>query len=70
MIRSVIKRDSVKVASELTRHADVAHAGSRAAKSLRLLRIEGVVRAVEITCACGEVTVVELDYEQAPEKAP
>lgn len=34
---------------------------------VRLLRAGGVVHAIEITCSCGEVALVELDYPPAPE---
>ncbi len=33
-------------------------------RGLRVLRDRGVVVAVELTCACGETTVVELDYPE------
>jgi hypothetical protein len=28
--------------------------------------VDGVVRAIELTCACGEVTVLELDFAGGP----
>lgn len=31
-------------------------------KAVRLLREDGRVRAIEFTCSCGEITVVELQY--------
>jgi len=34
------------------------------AKVASLLRVAGEVRAIEVTCSCGEKLVVELDYEQ------
>lgn len=37
----------------------------RCEKSVRPLEEGGVVRAIEITCSCGETTLVELQY---PEK--
>jgi len=36
-------------------------------KSVRLLELEQVVHAIEFTCSCGEVSVVELDYPETPE---
>jgi hypothetical protein len=36
---------------------------------VRLLRIEGAVQALEVTCSCGELTVVELDYQASKEGA-
>jgi hypothetical protein len=33
-------------------------------KSVELLRQGGVVHALQLTCSCGDTTVVELDYPQ------
>lgn len=35
------------------------------AKSAKLLEFEGQVRAIEFRCSCGDVTVLELDYDVA-----
>lgn len=37
-------------------------------KEARLVEIDGAVRAIEITCACGDTTVVELAFD-APKAA-
>ena len=34
--------------------------------SVRLLREGGVVHAIEVRCACGRPTVLQLDYERTP----
>ena len=39
------------------------------AQGVRLLRERGLVHAIEITCSCGEVALVELDYPPAPESS-
>jgi hypothetical protein len=39
----------------------------RCEKSVRPLKVERVVRALEVTCSCGEVTLVELDYDAPKE---
>lgn len=31
---------------------------------VRVHRADGRVHAIEITCSCGETTLVELDYEE------
>ena len=36
-------------------------------KSVRLLETEQVVHAIEFTCSCGEVSVVELEYPEPTE---
>jgi hypothetical protein len=72
-IRSIIKHHAVRV--------DVADAPAAPAlpknrapragqKHVELLRLEGKVQALEITCSCGEKTVVELEYadDKTPEK--
>ena len=66
---SVIKRTSVQLASAAPAPSSKIHApqGRPCAKSVRPLRVGGVVCALEITCSCGETIVVELDYPQAPE---
>ena len=33
---------------------------------VRLLREDGVVHAIEVRCACGRPTILQLDYEQTP----
>lgn len=50
--------------------ADGVARGARAhgRKDARLVEVDGVARAVEITCACGETTVVELVFD-APQPA-
>ena len=40
------------------------------AKAAILLRVDGEVRAIEVSCSCGEKMVVELDYEQMAAVAP
>ena len=35
-------------------------------KSVKLLEHEGVVHAIELVCSCGEVTVLELEYDDRP----
>jgi hypothetical protein len=48
-------------------HAPEVHSETR----LEVVRLEGVVQAIEVHCACGEVTVVELDTSTAtPNTSP
>lgn len=37
----------------------------RHAKRARLVEVDGVVRAIECTCSCGETTLIELEYPPA-----
>lgn len=36
-------------------------------KQVQVLEDEGVIRAIEIRCSCGETTVIELEY---PDRTP
>lgn len=69
-MQAIVKKQFVQVDAQ--EHAAAARGSSapRACKkSVRLLRIEGVVQALEVTCSCGELTVVELDYQASKEGA-
>ena len=62
----VIKRHNVRI--ERGREAMAATAEEtpveeeHAEKAVRLLEENGVVSALEVRCACGQVTVIELEY--------
>jgi hypothetical protein len=43
-----------------------AKAHSRAEKKVRLVHVDGVPTAIEFTCACGEVSVIELELPESP----
>ncbi|MCZ6597400.1 MAG: hypothetical protein O7B99_07175 [Planctomycetota bacterium] len=66
-MRSVIKRDNVHVSDEPAHGASRPISGPaeecEPGKTVRLMRAEGYVRAIELTCSCGETTVLELDYQ-------
>ncbi len=36
-------------------------------KRVQLLRLDGVVHALELACSCGEVTLIEFEYPHPPE---
>ncbi len=73
-MQTIIKHDRVRVDDG---HSDVpsalparqaaaggAKSQARCKKSVQLLREKDVVHAVEVRCSCGEVTVVEFEYDQ------
>jgi len=79
--RSVIKRDNVRVdgaaprppaAADVDARRALAHAGqhdesrTEAAASVRLLRLDENTQALELTCACGEVSLIEIRTEKKP----
>ena len=70
-MRSIIKASQVKLEGhDVNNFSDpggVAAAEKRARaipKTARLIQIDGVARAVEVTCTCGEVHLVELEFEE------
>jgi hypothetical protein len=73
MSSSIIKSDCVRIESTASEPAAAlptraAAAGSpkaqaRCQKRVQLLREADVVHAIEVRCSCGEVTVVELEYD-------
>lgn len=71
-MQSIVKKQFVQVeggavvtpAGALPRPAS-RPAAPRCEKSVRSISVEGVVRALELVCSCGETTVVELEYPQA-----
>jgi hypothetical protein len=67
-MQRVIKRSSVDWIGPGATPASKATAERRApARAVRLLRLDGRVYAIEFTCACGQVSVLELEYgERAP----
>ena len=69
---SIIKKNSVRMADEASPHPapGAAPRPGAHAKRVELLRVGGQVRALEVTCSCGEVTVVELETPPSPSQAP
>jgi len=67
---SVIKRTNVQLANNASNPGARGPAANSAAcvNRVRPLRVGDVVAALEITCSCGETTVVELDYPKASEE--
>ena len=58
----IIKRQNVKPQGESAAPAKQA--------SVELLQEQGVVRAIQVRCSCGETTTVELEYTADSEVAP
>ena len=70
----IIKNDRVRLETH-AREAGTRNTRCTMRKAqVRLLEHEGVVSAIELTCACGEVSVIALDYDTtdraAAEPAP
>lgn len=72
-MKSVIKKEFVREnahVSVATEHADVPLPSSNerrpAPPGVRLVRVDGHVQAIEVTCRCGDTSVIEIDYESSP----
>jgi hypothetical protein len=66
-MQAIVKKQFVQVeGAEVGAAPRPNAAAQRCKKNVRLLRVEAVVHAIEVTCSCGESTVVELEY--APHK--
>jgi len=64
-MQSIIKSGSVRKLEPGTPQPAGPRRVPACRKSVRLLEVEQVVRAIEFTCSCGEVSVVELDFPEA-----
>lgn len=62
----ILKRQSIEAVPQPSRseREDAGNRPRRCAKSVRLVEDAGVPRAIEVTCSCGEVTLVELAFER------
>ena len=59
---NIIKKQRVKLEQELP-----ARSGE---ERVELLEEGGVVRAIQVRCSCGEITVVELQYDDTVDPTP
>lgn len=69
-MRSIIKKAQVQLEGhDVNNFSDTGSVGSQKKRSraipqsARLVQIDGIARAVEVTCGCGEVHLIELDFE-------
>jgi len=63
----IIKKEQVSIA---TPEQTLTRRRRGHAKAANLLRVDGQVRAIEVSCSCGEKMVIELDYEQGAMSEP
>ena len=74
MQHSIIKKELVRLAEAGAPPTPARAPATRSArhpKTVQLVRVAGRVRAVELTCSCGERSVIELEYpeDSAPTEA-
>jgi len=70
-IQKIIKRHRITTAAPTERPAAprTAPKAPRPQQSARPIFVDGRLTAIEVTCSCGEVMVVEIEYANAPEEA-
>lgn len=65
---TIIKKDRVEVrelsAAERAQRVRPTSGGSGCEKAVELLEEQGQVVAIQVTCSCGDRTVVALEYAQ------
>lgn len=60
----IIKKDKVQYEAQPERRPMGSAPGHAHGRSARLVTINGAPRAIEVSCLCGEVFVVELTFEE------
>ncbi len=63
-MQSIIKKQAVRLTA--TPEPCATPTGRPGGPAVELLERDGVVHGLQVTCACGETTVVELEYADAP----
>ena len=61
---AVVTADRVKLSADPVRVGVPPAAGGRAEPSVQLVREDGVIRAVDVTCSCGERIRIRCDYDE------
>jgi hypothetical protein len=66
--RGVIKREQVRLDEPEPRgpRPSPASAACGRAPAVRLVRVDEHTQAFEFTCSCGEVSLIEIQYEKKP----
>lgn len=74
---SIIKSNRVRVDARVAAAGGAQRVGPGASqpseaceKAVRLLEMGGRVHALELSCLCGEITIIELDYPSEARTEP
>ena len=66
---TIIKRDNVRLAESVSQTTPGASSPACATAGVRAHESDGQVKAIEVTCSCGETTVIELEYSSEENNA-
>lgn len=65
--RGIVKRQHVRLEPQTAASArPEATAAERTTPAVRLLRLDDGTQALEVTCSCGDVALIEIEYETTP----
>jgi len=59
---SVVTADRVKVSAEAVRIGAPRHDAAHGEPKVQLIREDGVIRAIDVTCGCGERIRIRCEY--------
>ena len=59
---TIIKKENVRLAESVSETTPGSTSAACATAGVRVHETEGQVQAIEVTCSCGETTVIELEY--------
>jgi hypothetical protein len=65
IVPTVVKKHFVQVDGRGPLPGRGPHAQRACRKDVRLVVLDGSVRGIELTCSCGETTLIELEYPAA-----
>ena len=69
-MNSIIKKSKVRYEGHEVRGLSQLDTGPGArhdaTRTLRVVEVAGLPRAIEVTCSCGDTFMIELDYEEDP----
>lgn len=63
ILRAILSSDEVRVGTESVRVGAPRPGGVRNEPTIQLVREDGVIRAIDVVCSCGERIRVRCDYE-------
>jgi len=63
----VLKHSKVALDAQPERRGPTASGAACSSRAAELVRVDGVPVAIEVTCSCGEVTLVEFVDPTAPD---
>jgi len=64
--RGVIKKSQVRVDGAVPHLRKEAHGEPASSAHVRMTRLDEITQVIELTCSCGEVSLIEIRTEKQP----